>query len=316
MGIKKTTKKRGIIWAVLFVSLVFLNKITFSEEKEKFKPKFSIRLTGGWGYMGVGDINKHLESYDNHLSEMTNYEGGKTKRLNNYSSDLEGELRLDISPKFAISLGIGYMSEKNKSYFEYTGPFPFQAQFEAKQNYFIKPKVKTIPLKLGIYYTLPLSSRINLMLNSGLGYYFSRASLYTCHWSSNYGGYLVIYTKEENYDVSSNGPGFHGGIGFEYNIANSLALVLEVQGRYARIKNLKGKRVYSYTLPYYLDYGEEEGTLYIGKRDLTYLGYGENCPDLIISSSQPRGDEFRDAREAALNFSGFSLRAGIRIKLF
>ena len=246
---------------------------------------------------------------------MTNYEGGKTKTLNNYSSNLEGELRLDISPKFAVSVGIGYMSEKTKSYFEYTGPFPFQALFEAKQNYFIKSKVKTIPLKLGIYYTLALSSRINLILNSGLGYYFSKASLYKCHWSSNYGGYFVIHTKEENYDVSSNGLGFHGGIGFEYDIANNLALVLEFQGRYARIKNLKGNRFYSLTFG--VNPGvEEEGILYIGERDLTVEGYGENCPDLIISQSKPSGDEFRGVREAALDFSGFSLRAGIRIKLF
>lgn len=303
------------IWFLIVILCLFLCSNSFPGEGENFKPKLSIRLMGGLGYLSVGDINTHLESYDNHLSKMTNYEGGKTKKLNNYSSNLEVELRLDISPKFAVSVGIEYMSEKTKSYFEYTGPFPFQALFEGKQNYFIKPKVKTIPLKLGIYYTLPLSSRINLILNSGLGYYFSKASLYKCHWSSNYGGYWVIHTKEENYDVSSKGLGFHGGIGFEYNIANNLALVLEVQGRYARIKNLKGNRFYNLTFG--VNPGvEEEGILYIGERDLTVEGYGENCPDLIISQSKPSGDEFRGVREAALDFSGFSLRAGIRIKLF
>ena len=306
------SRKKGTIWLILIVLIVFLSKIAFSEEKENFKPKFSIKLMGGLGYLSVGDINRYLESYDNYLSKMTNYEGGKTKKLDNYSSDLEGELRLDISSKFAVSVGVGYMSEKNKSYFEYTGPFPFQALFEGKQNYFIKPKVKTIPLKLGIHYTLPLSSRINLFLNGGLGYYFSKASLYKSHWSSNYGGYFVIYTKEENYDISSNGLGFHGGIGFEYDIANNLALVLEFQGRYARI-NLKGKRTYSvWELPWI----KEEGNLYIGERDLLDEGYGEHCPDLIISKSSPSGDEFQNIKRAVLDLSGFSFRAGIRIKLF
>jgi len=315
MRSKISTKNRGTIWIILFVSLVFLIRIACSEERENFKPKFSIKLMGGLGYLSVGDINRHLESYDNYLSKMTNYEGGKTKKLDNYSSNLEGELRLDISSKFAVSVGIGYMSEKNKSFFEYTGPFPFRALFEGKQNYFIKPKIKTIPLKLGIHYTLPLSSRINLFLNGGLGYYFSKASLYKCHWSSNYGGYFVIHTKEENYDISSNGLGFHGGIGFEYDIANNLALVLEFQGRYARIKNLKGNRFYNLTFG--VNPGvEEEGILYIGERDLTIEGYGENCPDLIISQSKLSGDEFRNTREAVLDFSGFSLRMGIRIKLF
>lgn len=311
---KILTKRRAIIWVILFVSLVFLNKSAYPEEKEKFKPKFSIKLTGGWAYMNGGDFNRYLKDYDNYLSEMTDYEGGEIKTLQ-YGSDLEGELRWNVNSKFAVSVGVGYMSEKNKSYFEYTGPFPFQALFEGKQNYFIKPKVKTIPLKLGIHYTLPLSSRINLFLNGGLGYYFSKASLYKCHWSSNYGGYLVIHTKEENYDISSNGLGFHGGIGFEYDIANNLALVLEFQGRYARIKNLKGNRFYNLTFG--VNPGvEEEGILYIGERDLTVEGYGENCPDLIISQSKPSGDEFQNIKRAVLDLSGFSFRAGIRIRLF
>jgi opacity protein-like surface antigen len=290
---------------------VFLNRIASSEQRENFKPRFSIKLTGGLGYIGFGDINTHLESYDNYLSERTNYEGGKTKTLH-YGSDLEGELRLDISSKFAISIGIGYISGKNKSIFEYHGPYPFPTWFEANHNYFFKPKIKTIPLKLGIYYTIPLISRIHLFLNGGLGYYFSKASLYKHHLGSNV-GWAVIYTKEEKYDVSANSLGFHGGIGFEYNITNNLALVLEAQGRYVKKKNLKGSRLYSLTFGMYPD-GEEEGTLYIGERNLRY--YGENTPDLVISQSKPTGDEFQNMREAVLDLSGFSLRLGIRIKVF
>jgi hypothetical protein len=127
----------------------------------------------------------------------------------------------------------------------------------------------------------------------------------------------MIYTKEEIYDVNSNRLGLHGGIGFEYNIANNLVLVLEIQGRYVRIKNLKGRRYYSQTFPFEMSSGEEEaGTLYIGERDLTNEGYGENCPDLIISPSLPSGNGFKNIREAILDLSGYSLKAGIRIRLF
>jgi len=313
MRSKNINKKRGIIWVLLFFSLVFLNRIASSEERENFKPRFSIKLSGGLGYIGFGDINTHLESYDNYLSEMTNYEGGKTKALH-YGSDFEGEFRFDISSKFAIGIGIGFMTGKNKTYFEYEGPFPFHTPWEFGQSYFLKPKVKTIPFKLKIYYLLPISVRANFFLNVGSGYYFSKASLYKCHWSSAYAGWWVIYTKEEKYDVSSNGFGFHGGIGFEYSIANNLALVLEVQGRYARLSNLKGNRYFS--IGTFSHYDEEEGTLYIGERDFTDEGYGENCPDLIISSSKPSGEGFRNIKEVSLDLSGITFRVGIRIKLF
>jgi hypothetical protein len=101
-------------------------------------------------------------------------------------------------------------------------------------------------------------------------------------------------------------------MGLEYNIANNLALVLEVKGRYAR-SNPQGKETSSwFEEPFII----EEGNLYIGERNLLYEGYGEHCPDLVFYKSKPIGDEFQNMREAVLDLSGFSLRAGIRIKLF
>jgi len=261
--------------------------------------------------MNGGDFNRYLKDYDNYLSEMTDYEGGETKTLQ-YGSDLEGELRWNVNSKFALSVGIGYIFGEEKSYFNYRDSFPFGQWIKHYQDYIFFPKIKVVPLKLGINYTLPLLYRINLCLDIGLGYYFSKAFLYKQHLSAEYAGIFIIYTKEERYNLTANGFGFHGGIGFEFSIANNLALVLEMKGRYARI-NLKGKRTYSvWELPWI----EEEGNLYIGERDLLDEGYGEHCPDLIISKSSPSGDEFQNTKRAVLDLSGFSFRVGIRIKLF
>jgi len=134
--------------------------------------------------------------------------------------------------------------------------------------------------------------------------------LYKNHFSSGYGPEFKIYTNEEKYDLTARGLGFYGGAGLEFNIANNLALVLEIQGRYGRI-DLEGKKIFSvWELPWV----EEEGKLYIGERDLLDEGYGEHCPDLVISQSAPSGNV--KVREAILDLSGFSLKAGIRIKLF
>jgi len=312
MRIRILTKKRVIICAILVLSLVFLSRIASPEETENFEPRLSIKLSGGLSYMLGGGINTHLKSYDDYLSAMTDYEGDKIRRLQ-YIPEFEGELRWDITSKFAVSVGIGYISGKNKSYLEYEGPFPFQTSSNPTQQYFLKPEAKTVPLKLGIYYTLSLSPGINLFLNSGFGYYFSKCSLYKKHISSSWSIFQIYYTKEEQYDVRADSLGFNGGIGFEYDIANNLVIVLEIQGRYAKAKNLKGNKLFSV---WDVSYMEEEGTLYIGERDMTDEGYGKYCPDLMISQSTPSGDEYRNIREAVLDFSGFSLRVGIRIKLF
>lgn len=303
---------------MLLVSLMSLNKIACSEEKENSKQKLSLILRGGLRYISVGDINKHLEAYDNYFSEMTSYEGGKTKKLNNYRHTLEGELRLDVSSKFAIGVGIEYLSEKDESHFEFADPYPFYYDVENIHSISTKPDVSAVRLRLGYYYNIPLVRRINIFLNSGLDYYFSKASLYK--YQKIEAGFIHIpesqWQKKDQYDVKTNGLGFHGGIGFEYTIANSLAIVLEFHGTYARIKNLTGKRVFSIYRDLSSQEGTDEGILYIGERDMTDEWYGENSPDLIISSSKPSGSEFRNIKEAVLDFSGFSLRLGIKIKLF
>jgi outer membrane protein W len=308
---KKGLMQQKIVWVLLFVSLFSLHRNLRSEEIATFHPKLSIKLSGGLGCIAGGSINKHLRTYDTYLSEMTDYRGGETKALH-LGSDLEGEIRWKISPKFALSAGTGYFFGKNKSYFEFWGPFPFHLPFEHGQSYIISPRIKTIPLKIGINYTFPSRSRINPFFDIGIGYYFSKATLYKAHWSSCYGPEFLIFTKEEKFDLKARGFGFHGGLGVEYNLANNLALVIEVQGRYSRTR-LTGRSISSI---WEMAWVEEEGDLFIGERDLLGEGYGERCPDLIVSQSRPSGDEFQNIRTAVLDLSGISLRVGMRIKLF
>jgi len=300
---KNATK---IISIIIFISWAFLSNITFSEEK-RCKLRFSINLTGGPRYTSIGDINKHLENFDNYLSEVTSYEGGKIKRLKNDKKTLEGELRLDVSSKFAIGFGIEKISEKNESRFEFTDPFPYD--MDSFHIISTKPEVSAVNLKLGTYYTIPLVRRIYLILNGGIDYYISKASFYRYH-EIRPEVYIWPYEKEEKYDISAGRFGFHGGIGFEYRIVNDLSIILEFQGRYARIKNLKGTKMITGGI--FTEEREEEGVLYIGEK----MWFGEYCPDLIISPSRPSGDEFRDVRKAVLDFSGYSLRLGIKLNFF
>ena len=76
----------------LAVALGFLLLVQFvySEEKKPFRPKFSLKLSGGWGYTSIGDINTYLDSYDSYLVEMTDYKGGQIKKLRNSNPDFEG----------------------------------------------------------------------------------------------------------------------------------------------------------------------------------------------------------------------------------
>jgi opacity protein-like surface antigen len=319
MRIRILSKKIVTICAILVFSLLFFSRFALSEERENFKSKLSFIISGGLRHMSVGDINTHLESFDDYLSNMTNYEGGMITKLDNYNSELEKtpefELRLDISSKLAISAGIGFISQKNEGNFEFIDPFPFSGQ---AYTHIIstEPKASAVLLKLGSYYKIPIISGINLFLSGGINYYFSKVSLYKSHEFGR-GLFLGSQIKEENYEVSSNNFGLYGGMGFEFRITEHITFVLGFRGRYARIKNLKGNRfIRVYRGWIWPEEKSEEGILYIGEKDMTDEWHGGYTPDLIISPSKPSGNEFRNIREAVLDFSGYSLRLGIRIKLF
>jgi hypothetical protein len=108
------------------------------------------------------------------------------------------------------------------------------------------------------------------------------------------------------YSVKSHGPGLIGGIGLEHKLNSFLALIVEAQGRYSKLRKLKG------TTSGAVEDGE--GALYIGEKYNSQYDWFEPC--LITSSSMPASDEFRNMRKAALDLSGFSLKLGFRIRLF
>jgi opacity protein-like surface antigen len=195
---------------------------------------------GGLGYFTIGDINRCIESFNQALrwASFADYDdslNGEIKGLNNFGFDWEVELRIDISSKFAIGIGTGYMHRTKESSLIYTT----RAEWgEGVSIYSFKPKVTAIPIILETYYNLPLTSKSELFLNGGIGYYFAKASQVKKVESINPFG---PGRGEISWQVDSNGFAFHSGIGLEYNLTKNLALVIEGQGRYAKIKRLKGE---------------------------------------------------------------------------
>jgi len=305
--------KRLLAILVLSVSCFFVDQPTLAQEKGSYRPKLSLKLSAGPGYMAVGDLNRHITAFDDYMAGSIGfYRGGKMKRIGHLTPDLEGEFRVQFRSRFALALGSGYLSGSNRSDFQTVGNFPFSGDWSPSLfEFVIEPKIRAIPLKLGICYSLPFSSRIEFLLNGGIGLYFSKASLL----KNNDIEYLAANTIPEmpvvysQYEVRGNGFGLHGGVGLEYRLARGVFLALDAQGRYAKVRKLTGSRVFWYFNYLSTSQGTDEGTLYIGTRDMTAEGYGDSCPDLVVSLSQ-------NMKRAALDFSGFAVTAGLRIKLF
>jgi len=236
MRIYVITKKRVIILSLLLASLMFLTRTLHSGEKESFKPRFNIKLTFGRSYLSIGDFNTYLESI-NDVSDLYTWESvtGEIKELNNYASDWEGELRMDISRRFALSLSTsGFIHSKNESYLYLSRKILDEEYIDIV---FTKPEVKVwMPVKLGVYFNFLYTSKLKVFSSLGIGYYSASISEYKkIEEVDPFGDSDWAW---RNWEIKHSGKlSFIGGIGMEYYLSRNLALVIEVQGRYAKIKN-------------------------------------------------------------------------------
>jgi len=209
---------------------------------------------------------------------------------------LEGDVIVYLMPQFGISIGSGYIcGKKGKDTNTMTITWP-----AATTTHTHDTKISAFPVKIGLNYFFPISLKARIVLNGGAGYYF--AKLTEIHrWEEN--GYWNTFKQE----AKASGLGFHGGIGFEYDLAQNIAFVIEGQGRHAKIGGFEG------------DWEGEDSTGWSLSRKgpLTYYEWqllGNWYPEVWVRDEGPSGSVFRGAREAEVDFSGFTVRAGIKLK--
>lgn len=259
--------------------------------------KFSIKLSGGMNYLEVGDPNAFLKGLSDFLKDQASLDGSipedEFKKIH-FGLDLEGDVVVYLTPRFGISFGSGYILGKK-------GKDVNKIIYIGGRTFTEEVKVSAIPVKLGVYYSLPLSSQARFFLNGGVGYYFAKwYDAYRTEWSI---GWWTTYQK-----ARASGIGFHGGVGFELNLVSNIAFVLEGQGRYAKIGGFKGDEEDKY-YPSPTEFSSKGKLYYFEWFPWTDKWY----PMINILEEEPSGDRIRNVREAKVDFSGFTFRAGIKI---
>ena len=318
MGCKKLQKRRGRIWILLLISLIFLSGFIFPEERKTKNLGYSIKLTFGKRNVPIGDVNRALESFNNNdLFEWSRVYtpdqiSGEIKTLNHDCLDWEVELRKHISPNLSLSFATSLVPVfiKNESSLTYIYRGSVGDQTSA---FTFKPKIAWIPLKFGLCYSLIRFSGIELILSAGIGYHITKVSQSKeLHETYPLGGseWVIWHWKAHN----AGGFSFHTGISLELSITKKFAIVAEAQVRQAKMKNLKGKE-WKESKNFGI-HGEDKGTLYyFNKWD---IGIGTRYDDLTVWKEPPFASIYSitDVRKAVLDLNGYSVRAGIRIKLF
>jgi hypothetical protein len=99
----------------------------------------------------------------------------------------------------------------------------------------------------------------------------------------------------------------------EINLSSSMALVLNVTGRYARISGFQGEWTETGTGDFwsFTDGGSGQGVYYY---DWTFAG--TTYPQIEFRSDAPSGSSLANIREARLDLKGLTATVGFRINLF
>ena len=294
---------------LIFLSILVLTFFCFVAicQAQDSNKRFSLKLTAGYGSMAVGDINAVLEGRENIYTDYASLVGaqkeGEFKELNR-GFEYEGELLINITESFGLGIGAGYIQREEHG----------EASFKHEEDdyYFLLsysygPEISAIPVKLTAYYFVPIASRLSLYLNGGIGYYFGKIR-YPIQEEYQYG-----YDEHEVYDhiitAKDNAFGYHGGIGCEYNVTKNLAIFVEGAARYAKLKDWKGDEIIRYSDTYY---GEEAR---VNSGILWYYEFlwREQYYSFLDIIAEEHLYHVRNVRKAEGDFSGFSLRAGIKI---
>ncbi|MBN1274457.1 MAG: hypothetical protein JXB26_19520 [Candidatus Aminicenantes bacterium] len=287
----------------LFLAVFFIQAGPFaagalyggSEASSSSHSIFSVKIMGGLNYLILNELNTYIDDNIRYLEN--NKDPGSVQGKNNhlhFGPNVEIDFVLHITPRIGICLGTGYINGSVDSG-EITWTVDLTRDFMDSEIW----KVRAIPIRCGLQFLLPLSLKLNLVLDGGAGYYLG-------HFS--YLRQFETWAAEGKVDIKAdkNVFGFYGGAALEYVISSKTAIFLQIKGKQVSFSGLEGEA---------LEAGEsiwgpfnETGTsrLYLYDLEDDYL-------ILNWRSTPPDGPDEKNVRDGIFNLSGVSASIGFRI---
>ena len=273
-------------------------------ELTKKSSALSLRLYGGLSRLSAGDLNDGLDGYFELLEiyeamGFGSVSGGYRPLHAGY--DFGADLVFQLSPNIGVGIGAGYLQSSKSSLmtFSYEG---------GELTVIGTPKLSAMPIRLAVFFTLPLGAKFNLTADAG-GTYYAALKLNATQRLEMEADWNETSLSASRSSLTDN-LGFQGSLGFEYKISQKMGFFIEAIGRFARFKNFD-----TATSSYENSAGDTNavaGKIYIETRtgpEVTYSSF-------IISADTPTPSPPESTfREPKIDLSGFSLQAGVRIRL-
>jgi len=276
--------------------------------------RLSLKLQGGWAYISGGNVNPGAQGFFDWGKiyfappEGGSIEGDFSPLHQGY--EISGDIIFQLTPTIGIGIGAGYLQMSSKLYdyimmIDYDASQPFSLHYDFSEGM----KLEGIPIRLGLFWSLHVSGKINVTADAGLSYYVR--TRYHAEWITLQYASTGMHPFQRFLTTASkaNFPlGLHGSMGIEYRLLRNLGIFVEARGCYARFRGLEGTTT--------SEAGNLAGGLLPEFTENGTLFYDETpnlpgAPRLIMVQSEPDGELHR----AVVDFSGVSLQMGFRIRL-
>ncbi|RPI98017.1 MAG: hypothetical protein EHM31_12530, partial [Candidatus Aminicenantes bacterium] len=271
-------------------------------ETTKFS-RLSLKLYGGYSHILAADVNDgadfFFEIVELYAAEGMGTIAGGYKPLHG-GFDFGADLIYQITPNIGVGLGAGFMRNSSRSLATWT--------FDTTETLIAaEPTISAIPVRLGVFFTVPVAGQVNLTADIGGAYYAGLKfdAVQRLESGANW--------SEMSVAGLTAGPsplGFHGSLGLEYMISPKMGFFIEGAGRYAKLKNfdeVTGIENFSGGSA-----NTTDGKLYIETQTDILSMYTISM--FTIEETPPVDDADTTFREPKFDLSGFSLRAGFRIR--
>jgi hypothetical protein len=275
--------------AVLAVAILLL----LAAALPSFGLTIHFKLSGSYSLLSPDDVNRSLSGWGDLMKKRAaatpgwTHEGGKAGRIRG-GFDLEGELLLDIAPRWAVGIGSGYSygvaSESATALDILRSSVPYV--------YARPTKVTATPVVMSGYRFWPLGRKFSLYIRAGVGRLWAKFSDSEAVRKASDAGFSYSNARS----ASGRGTLALVGAGVKYAHDGSLGFFLEAAWRHAKVNA----------------FGNGTGTLYFFEEYDPDLDFWQAKMSLL--DEPPAGETFRSVQKAVVDYGGLIIKLGFFVK--
>jgi hypothetical protein len=276
--------------------------------------KISLKLSFNTNSYSEGDLETWIPSLNTQWRDYaTEYPGTLSGEFvaPSYGSNFEVELRIPIYKGFGLNFAGSRLSGSAESEVTYTREGGTQTEAQYLLN-----EASGLNLKIGFSYAaeLPILKGLYLFGNVGRHLMYAKYNVVNNYTGgTEQEGREFLYESNQENSFKSDSLGWYAGLGVEYDVAQYVAVVIEIEKIRSKVDGFKGSHLYQFL---------QDGELVIdesGKASLYYyedqkFGLDKYYENLQGHMDTPDDDSIRNLRSGELNFSSFSVKFGIRFK--